>query len=362
MNKSILRKDLYDLVWKTPLTRLATKFNITSSFLKKVCRENNIPLPQTGYWSKLKHNVQVEIIELPKSFDNYTIDFESNSIDKQDSPQTKLIKLKRQLLNSPNLNFNVPERLTKPDSLTAAALKGMQDYQKGKYFRKGDIVSTMENQISISVAKDHIPRSLRFMDALIKLVKERGHSLEVDRTTKIVVNNQKIEVRFREIMKREQHPEYSWITKLPSGILSLRFDSGSNTEWRDSTKRPLETRLIDILAKLELVSQDMIEYQIMLERGWEEQRIRQQKEEELRNKRSKEISDFKSLINSSGRWHKSESLRNYLDAYEVKAKLNGKLSTNVIAWLEWARKKADWYDPFIEAKDEIFLGIDRDSF
>ncbi len=45
---------------------------------------------------------------------------------------------------------------------------------------------------------------------------------------------------------------------MPSGILSFRFDSGSNTEWRDSAKKPLETSLVDILAKLELVSQDMM--------------------------------------------------------------------------------------------------------
>ncbi|WP_417558319.1 hypothetical protein [Mesoflavibacter zeaxanthinifaciens] len=362
MNKAIQRKDLYDLVWKTPLTQLAPKFNLNTSLLKKVCSENNIPLPQTGYWSKLKHNVQVEILELPNSSDNYAIDFESNSIDKQDSPQAKLNKLKRQLLNNPNLNFNVPERLSKPDFLTTTALKGMQDYQKGKYFIKGDIVSTMENQISISVAKEQIPRSLRFMDTLIKLVKKRGHSIEVDRTTKFVVNNQKIEVRFREIMKREQHPEYSWITKMPSGILSFRFDSGSNTEWRDSLIRPLETRMIDILAKLELVSQDMIEYQIELEKGWEEQRIKRKIEEEKTAKRNKEISDFKSLINSSGRWNKSESLRNFLDAFEIKAKANGKLDNYTIEWLKWAHKKADWYDPFIEAEDDIFLGIDRDAF
>ena len=34
----------------------------------------------------------------------------------------------------------------------------------------------------------------------------------------------------------------------------------------------------------------------------------------------------------------------------------------VINWLDWARKKADWYDPFMEADDDIFQDLDRDSF
>ena len=74
-------------------------------------------------------------------------------------------------------------------------------------------------------------------------------------------------------MKRGQHPEYSWISKIPSRILSFRIDSHNTAEWRDSEKRPLETRLVDILEKLEVVSQDMEAYQILLEKCWEEQRI-----------------------------------------------------------------------------------------
>jgi len=30
-------------------------------------------------------------------------------------------------------------------------------------------------------------------------------------------------------------------------------------------------------------------------------------------------------------------------------------------WLDWARKKADWYDPFIEMNDEVMERIDRDK-
>lgn len=29
--------------------------------------------------------------------------------------------------------------------------------------------------------------------------------------------------------------------------------------------------------------------------------------------------------------------------------------------IDWIRKKADWYDPFIEAEDELMRGIDREE-
>ncbi|MFT4850690.1 MAG: hypothetical protein ACI83B_003249 [Sediminicola sp.] len=68
------------------------------------------------------------------------------------------------------------------------------------------------------------------------------------------------------------------------------------------------------------------------------------------------------MINSSGRWHKSQQLRNYLSTYEDRMKSNGELTKDVMDWLDWARKKADWYDPFMEAEDEIFQDVDRDFF
>jgi hypothetical protein len=29
--------------------------------------------------------------------------------------------------------------------------------------------------------------------------------------------------------------------------------------------------------------------------------------------------------------------------------------------LEWAREKANWYDPFIEAEDDILQNVDREK-
>jgi len=34
---------------------------------------------------------------------------------------------------------------------------------------------------------------------------------------------------------------------------------------------------------------------------------------------------------------------------------------DVLEWLEWARSKADWYDPFIEIHDDLLDSIDRET-
>lgn len=78
-NKLISRKDLYDLVWSVPLNKLSKDFNLTASQLKEICEKHNVPVPENGYWSKLKFNKNIPKrplegdvnyeINLPKSAD-----------------------------------------------------------------------------------------------------------------------------------------------------------------------------------------------------------------------------------------------------------------------------------------------------
>lgn len=361
LRNSFTRIELYDLVWSKPISEILEDYAISRMGFKDLCKTNDVPLPPNGYWSKVRYNIKVEVRELPNPLDNYEILVNEDSNENSSSPQANFIQLKKQLLKDSSLIFTVSNRLVNPDPLITSAKKGIEEFLKNKYYLGDRIVSTLENQISICVSKENVLRALRFMDALVKLVKKRGHTIEVNRTTRVIINEQEIQLRFREIMKREQHPEYSWITKMPSGILSFRIDTRNGKEWRDSKNNPLETRLADILAKLELVGKEMEAYQIELERGWEQQRIKRNIEQAAKMKREKEISDFKSLVNSSGRWHKSQNLRNFLDAFETKAKENRTLDKEKVEWIEWARKKADWYDPFVESDDELFEGIDRDS-
>uniref|UniRef100_UPI00404A27BA hypothetical protein n=1 Tax=Gelidibacter sp. TaxID=2018083 RepID=UPI00404A27BA len=61
------REVLYELVWSTPLTTLAKTYNISDNGLRKICIKLAIPLPKSGYWSKIKFNKPVKKIPLPKN-------------------------------------------------------------------------------------------------------------------------------------------------------------------------------------------------------------------------------------------------------------------------------------------------------
>lgn len=46
------REDLYAAVWAEPLRKLAERFQVSDSYLARVCDSLQVPRPQAGYWAK----------------------------------------------------------------------------------------------------------------------------------------------------------------------------------------------------------------------------------------------------------------------------------------------------------------------
>lgn len=52
-SQTISREQLYEAVWSTPATHLASRFGVSDSFLARICKHLRVPRPQPGYWAKL---------------------------------------------------------------------------------------------------------------------------------------------------------------------------------------------------------------------------------------------------------------------------------------------------------------------
>jgi hypothetical protein len=51
--KSLTREQLYELVWRSPVTNVAKDMGISDVALAKRCRREEVPLPPRGYWAKM---------------------------------------------------------------------------------------------------------------------------------------------------------------------------------------------------------------------------------------------------------------------------------------------------------------------
>jgi hypothetical protein len=57
----------------------------------------------------------------------------------------------------------------------------------------------------------------------------------------------------------------------------------------------------------------------------------------------------------------TKGLRAYIDEREKNAIAKNQMTEPFKQWLIWARKKADWYDPFVDAKDKLLKHVEKDK-
>ena len=99
--------------------------------------------------------------------------------------------------------------------------------------------------------------------------------------------------------------------------------------------------------------------------AYEKARIEREERErlakELEERKQQDLINFKKLLIDSARWHKAENLRKYIHEVEVRAASNQPIPPETFKWLEWANRKADWYDPFIESSDELLADVDQNT-
>jgi hypothetical protein len=62
---SVSRELLYAEVWAEPMTKVASRYQVSSSYLARVCTALEIPRPKRGYWAKLEHGHKVRCPPLP---------------------------------------------------------------------------------------------------------------------------------------------------------------------------------------------------------------------------------------------------------------------------------------------------------
>lgn len=51
--EKLSRKQLYELIWSTPASKLAQQFGVSDVAIAKRCRKLNVPRPPRGYWAKI---------------------------------------------------------------------------------------------------------------------------------------------------------------------------------------------------------------------------------------------------------------------------------------------------------------------
>jgi len=324
-----------------------------------MCKRLNIPLPENGYWQKIRYGKQVKIEKLPDNFkgqNEIILNEKGSDVENTDSPVIKQRRLIEEIEKNKNLTLRVPERLTNPNGLI---INSKQYFEAVKHFDRSkgwDNYPTRLNVLNIDVSFEKLPRALRIMNTVIKLIKASNHEVKIKyNKTYAIIEGEEIEFRIRE-KKRATLAKDHWGSTQYEHTGELAFiigDNWKNKEVKDDSVELLESKLSIILAKLEL---EGLRWKELHEEADRQRKLREERERierELKERKENESRAFKKLFSQATRLHHANILRDYVQTVEAKVVKTGNISDEMQNWIVWAKQKIEWYDPLINREDPL---------
>ena len=374
------RDKLYEEIWAEPVTKVAVRYGISDVALRKICKQLGVPLPPVGYWAKLAAGKQPRIPPLPKSAGPSEIVRQRYVSDEPAEADPDHLVARREFEARPENRIAVAETVHAFHPLvttTERALTGR------KARAPTDLITAAKRCLDVVVSEASLPRALRIMDALVKALDARGMPIQIveiegKRQSCITLQGEQLAIRLaegtvrteREMTAKEiQYKKQYGDVYLPeryfhraTGLLKLGVVA-SYGDLRnvvaDGKHRRIEHCLNEFIVKLETEAvrrKRHAEYLERQHRAWEEQ-ARRHAEHEAR--REKEIERLKALQADARNWKRAEDIRCYIAAAELKAiQERGAIDADseLGLWIAWARHKADWIDPLIQAPCEVLGG------
>ena len=407
------REQLYDEIWEYSVAGVARKHNLHYSQLINSLKEANIPYPSSGYWTRLNFgkDVSKEVVPLPNSeteelhlcpADYLTIKKSSNKkrtvnsignalLDEQDSEGTgdveKGIAPYQRFICDAGLAFLEKEDRKKVVDVIAtmeikdnsrlhksviAYKQSVKEWKRKRETPRNYYESKAEPPPYVKdVSVECLQRVERILDVLFRAIEKLDGEVLPNLSVKIRSDNVGIKfaegqdkipheitkeeaknlLEYKEALKLGRYASKPQIRKYDhvyNGKLRIVFDDGKYIRDNDNIK--IEDRLDEILIRLYQISE---EHRIAREKREEEQRKRDE-ERRLKEEQDRRLEEEKlntqALVNQSSDYKTACEIRSLIAA----VKQMGNVEDNA-AWLDWAEKKANWYDPTTAYEDE-YLG------
>ncbi|SHI18808.1 hypothetical protein SAMN02745823_03168 [Sporobacter termitidis DSM 10068] len=384
------RETLYKEVWEAPVTEVAKRYKVSDVAIHKVCKALEIPTPPAGYWAKLRAGKPVTVIPLPKSDKAMQKSGIRTGVTYQPEAKKETLEFlgeeDRSIILTVASQILLPNDEERMHSKIIAHRKAVVDWKKQQKNTDNRGWNRRNSEpapfLADTVSDEALPRACHIIDALIKATEPLDCSLT--NSLDFVVNGEIVQIYFSEskdevkhiptkeenmqlLKYEEERKRYSWATKpqirkydhVFNGKLSLTVNGQRN--FRDCKSYILEERLGDIMIELYEAAEAIKMARIAREEAErkareareEAERRRQEEErrkEERRKRYNAEVDRTLALTNLAKDYDTACNIRRYIAVVEA----SGPPSSETTEWIEWAKAKADWYDPMVAKEDDFF--------
>lgn len=383
------RKKLYDEIWEISLTGVSKKYGLNYTKLVQACKENNIPYPSSGYWTKKNMGLDFlnEIVELPEAEEKEIEVLLKNTgvlINEKASNKDKFVT------EFNFLNFLEYEEKKKVDKVIydlnidkfTRNHKVINEYKNKKKEERREerkanylnpyynIHNYTENGYFQNVSKFEKERCMKILSLVYYAIEELGGTINKDFS--LQVRGEHVELEVEELKDQVKHEltkeeakqllEYEDRKKTFSYASKpnirkydyvyngkLKITCGNRKYIRENDKIKLEDKLGDIIIKLYEQSEEVKTERLASEERERIQREEEERKQKIRNAKKNEAQKIKELVNCSEDYKIACEIRNYINAISKQ----DNLTEEIKEWIKWANKKANWFDPIINEEDEL---------
>ena len=344
-----------------------------------------MPTPPPGYWAKVSAGGKVPKTPLPKTNGPIQITgaktfegVEEKITEPDQQPLEFLLDSERKKVLSAVKEIEMSAENAQLHKKIAAYRNVVKEWnQKDK---KGEVSKRKKDYnynppfLAGVISNESLPRVYRILDSLFRQVESLGGSVNDDLS--LCVRNEYVSIEISEGQDKVDHV----ITKQEAQALIKYRDDKRHNSWasepqirkydyvfngrlrigvrqgryfRDTDKINIESRLGEILMELyeesEVVRLDRLAREAEARKKAEAERL----EEERREKYNLEVERTIALENAALDYEKACKIRDYANAVAASCGNDG-LDEETAVWVDWALKKADWFDPTIARDDDLF--------
>lgn len=168
----VSREQLYEEVWAEPMTKVALKYKVSSSFMARVCTWLNVPRPERGYWAKLAVGKNTKRPPLPEAAPGDELEWNRYG-------QARRAKLP---LPKPPRKKKVKRRDRSQFPDLHPLLQGAQQYfDEARETGSGYLRPSKRLMVDVIASKETCSRALAVANELFLLFEERGHAVAFER-------------------------------------------------------------------------------------------------------------------------------------------------------------------------------------
>lgn len=187
----ITREELYALVWSKPMIKVAEPFEVSGSYMARVCSVLRVPRPTRGYWAKLAVGKAPPPRPLPEV---------------QPGDQITWSKDGDLVSAAPRLKPAVPPKPRKPRGVArVTGIHGLlrdakTHFETSRPVKEGEYLRPYKKLlVDVTASKTGLDKALAFTNDLFNALESAGH--------RVVLAPSDEHFRYREIDEREHHQE-----------------------------------------------------------------------------------------------------------------------------------------------------------